>query len=445
MWPGLGQYYLGLTRASVAFAVPALLITGYLLVQMRQGILIFGTRLITDRNYVIPVVAVIFLTGLLRLLAVVHAFIRGEAHRSRQVLERAVLSALVLVIVTTHAAAGYALWFVNDAVQPAFTNGNETLIDEPTAPPSLPPGETASPAPTLTPAPTPVPIDQRVTILFTGVDSDPARTEHLYDSIMVVSYDPRTNSLQIVSVPRDSASYPLYFGGQVSAKVRINSLPTYVRNGWVISPDTPYDTLVKEIQYLVGIQIDYYAVMNLDGFVKMIDMLGGIDIDNPTAIDDPAYATPAGQVIGFHLAAGPQHLDGETALAYVRSRHGTGNNDWAREARQQQVIVALLHKMADPASFVQLPSLIDTLGSSVLTTFPEDRVADYVNIGLGIPSQNITKVVLGPPDYTIIPTSTGSADTTCLLNAKVAALSVQLFGKDSLWYGKPAPANTCPA
>jgi LCP family protein required for cell wall assembly len=444
LWPGLGQFYLGLKRSGAAFAVPAVLVTVYLLLQLRQGLIALGTRLLTDRNYAIPIIAVIVFAGALRLAAVIHAFVSGPANPARRVLERAVLTALLLAIVTTHMAAGYTVWFLNDAVQPAF-GGNQDLIDQATPPPTLPPGATPSPTPTAAPVVTPVPIDSRVTILFTGVDSSPARKEHLYDSIMVVSYDPKTNSLQMVSVPRDSASYPLYFGGQVTAKVRINSLPTYVRNGWVPSPDPPYTTLVKEIQYLVGIPINYYAVMDLGGFVQMIDMLGGVDINNPTAIDDPSYATPGGQIIGFKLAAGPQHLDGETALAFVRSRHGAGNNDWKREGRQQQVVVALLHKMAEPGSAFQLPGLIKQLGASVTTDFPEDRVADYVNIGLGIPAENITQVVLGPPDYTIIPKSTGSADTTCLLNNKVAQLSIQLFGTDSLWYGKKTPANTCPS
>jgi LCP family protein required for cell wall assembly len=446
LWPGLGQFYLGLKRSSAAFSVPALLIGLYLLLQLQRGILYLGARLLTDRNYALPVVLVLMLAGALRLAAVVHAFERGRIAPNRRVLEWSVLGVLVFAIVGTHVAAGYAVWYVNDSLQPAFKGGNPDLIDQATPPPSLAPGATPTAAPTVTPVPTPVPITSRVTILFTGVDADPARKEHLYDSIMVVSYDPKTNSLQMVSVPRDSASYPLYFGGQVSARVRINSLPTYARNGWVLSPDPPYTTLVKEIQYLVGIPINYYAVMDLNGFVQMIDMLGGIDINNPSAINDPVYATPAGDIIGFKLAAGPQHLDGNAALAYVRSRHGTGNNDWKREGRQQQVVVALLHKMAEPGSLLQLPGLISKLGSSVGTDFPEDRVADYVNIGLGIPAENISQVVLGPPDYTIIPrTDSGPADTTCLLNDKVAQLSVQLFGADSLWYGKKPPANTCPA
>jgi LCP family protein required for cell wall assembly len=261
---------------------------------------------------------------------------------------------------------------------------------------------------------------------------------------MVVSYDPATNSVQMVSVPRDSASFPLYFGNHQTVPVttRINSLPTYVQNGWIRSPDSPYMTLVKEVSYLVGIPIDYYAVMDFDGFQKMIDMVGGIDVVNQTAINDPTYDWLDGHPEGFFLAAGPQHLDGEQALAFVRSRHGS--SDWARSSRQQQVLVALLHKMAQPDQILNLPGLISTVGSSVTTNFPSDQVADYVAIGQDVPSENIRQVVLGPP-YTITGVNNvNSAATTCLLNARVAALSIQLFGKDSTWYGKPAPANTCP-
>jgi LCP family protein required for cell wall assembly len=259
---------------------------------------------------------------------------------------------------------------------------------------------------------------------------------------MVVSYDPKANSVQMVSVPRDSASFPFYFGGVDSASTKINSLPQYVRNGWIKSPDSPYMTLVKEVSYLVGIPINYYATMYLNGFEKMIDMVGGIDVNSSKAINDPTYDWLDGSPYGFYLSAGPHHLDGRHALAYVRSRHTVGDYDWGRSSRQQEVLVDLLHKMSQPGQLLNLPKLISTLGSSVTTNFPASQVADYVAMAQNVPSQNFNQVVLGPP-YTILNISPVNA-ATCLLNDKVAAESVTLFGADSLWYGKPAPKNTCP-
>ena len=131
----------------------------------------------------------------------------------------------------------------------------------------------------------------------------------------------------------------------------------------------------------------------------------------------------------------------------MRSRHGSdgtaGNSDYARSDRQQQVLIALLHKMAQPNQILALPNLISTLGSSITTGFPANKVADYVALGQSVPSGNIKQIVLAPPTYSINGISTVTA-SSCLLNDKVAALSIDWFGQDSTWYGKPTPANTCP-
>jgi LCP family protein required for cell wall assembly len=444
LWPGAGQLYIGKRRAAALFAVPAVLALLLLAYQLSQGVWVFSLRLLADRSFGLAVIAIVILVGALRLAAVAHGFMNGEQVKTRRRLDRLVLVGLAAVIVVSHLGAGYYLLVYSNAGSEIFTQADESsLIDQATPGPSLAPGQT--PGPTITPMPLPTPAPgSRVTILFTGVDSAPSRGEHLYDSIMVVSYDPATSSVQMVSVPRDSASFPFYFGGVDSASVKINSLPTYVRNGWIKSPDSPYMTLVKEVSYLVGIPINYYALMDLAGFVKMIDKVGGIDVVNPSVINDGSYSWMNGQPLGFYLPAGPQHLDGIHALAYVRSRHGSANNDYKRASRQQQVLVDLLHKMAQPGQILALPDLISTLGSSIATDFPANQVADYVANAQNVPSENIKQVVLDPPTYALTGITTVNA-ATCLINSKVAALSIQWFGEDSTWYGKPAPANTCPS
>jgi LCP family protein required for cell wall assembly len=406
---------------------------------LQRGAVVFAAQLFADRSVGLAAVAILILLGAWRLVAVVHAFLGGQPRESRRVVDRGILAVLAVLIVVSHLGAGYYMLAYSDAGAQAFNPNNPDLIDQP----SLAPGETAQPSQSLPP-----PVEGgRVTVLFTGVDSAPGRGETLYDSIMVVSFDPKTNSVQMISVPRDSASFPFYFGGVDSPTVKINSIPTYVRHGWITSPDSPYLTLVKEVSYLVGIPINYYAVMDLNGFVKMIDTVGGIDVNNPAAINDGTYDWLNGAPYGFYLAAGPQHLDGKHALAYVRSRHGSdgtaGNSDYARSDRQQQVLIALLHKMAQPNQILALPNLISTLGSSITTGFPANKVADYVALGQSVPSGNIKQIVLAPPTYSINGISTVTA-SSCLLNDKVAALSIDWFGQDSTWYGKPTPANTCP-
>src|ERR1035437_3148422 len=433
LWPGLGHLYTRKRRAAALFAVPAVLALLLLVYELRQGLVVFAARF-ADPAFSRGAAAIVVLLGAWRLAAVVHAFGGIEQFKIRRNFDRLVVVALVAVIVISHAGAGYVLSATSDALSPAFNPGS-SFID--LAPPN--PGSSASLGPTSSPLPTPA-AGGRVTILFTGTSS--GESSNLYDTIMVVSYDPKTNSVQMVSVPRDSASFPFYFGGVDSASTKINSIPQYVRNGWIKSPDNPYMTLVKEVSYLVGIPINYYATMYLDGFVKMIDMVGGIDVNNPKAIVDPTYDWLERRPSGFYLPDGPHPLDGRQALAYVRSRHTYGDYDWGRSSRQQEVLVDLLHKMSQPGQLLNLPKLISTLGSSVTSNFPANQVADYVAMAQNVPSQNFKQVVLGPP-YTILNITTVNA-ATCLLNDKVAALSVQFFGQDSLWYGKPTPANTCP-
>jgi LCP family protein required for cell wall assembly len=439
LWPGLGQLYLRHRRLAAIFAMPSVVAVLLLAYALRRGPVVLAAQLFAERAVGLATVAIIILFGAWRIVSVVHAFLAGNRGSNHKVLDRTVLGALAAIIAVTHLGSGYYLLAYSDAGSQVFNPENTNLIVQATLPPSLAPDQTAGPTGTPEPIPT-VASDGRVTILFTGTSS--GGSSNLYDSIMVVSYDPQANSIEMVSVPRDSASFPFYFGGVDDPSYRINALPTYVASGHIKSPDDPYTTLIKEVQYLVGITINYYAVMDIGGFETMINKVGGIDVVNPYPIVDPSYDWLDGTPCGFSLSAGAHHLDGRTAMAFVRSRHGAGDSDWKRASRQQLVLVALLHTMAQPSQILKLPSLISTLGASVTTDFPADKVADYVALGQDVPSANISQVVLGPP-YTITGISNVNA-ANCLLNDKVAALSVQLFGKDSLWYEKPAPANTCP-
>jgi LCP family protein required for cell wall assembly len=432
LWPGLGQLYIGNRRLATLFAVPALLILLILAYQLRQGVVVFAARF-ADPAFSLAAIVVVVAAGVWRLTSVVHAFRAGEHLKTRRVIDRAVVVALAAVIVISHLGVGGLLLMTYNAGSAVF-NGD---IGRALPTDSLAPGET--PGPTFAPQPTPVP-GGRVTILLIAGSTQGA----LYDSIMVVSYDPKTNSVQMVSVPRDTGYFPLYFGGVFPYK--INYLAESVGNGVLKSPEgknraAGLTTLIKEVSYLVGIPINYYANMDVDGFVKMIDAVGGIDVVNPKAIADPTYdwldngRTP----YGFYLSPGPHALSGRQALAYVRSRHTIGDYDWGRDGRQQEVLVDLLHKMAQPSEIPAIPRVISTIGSSISTNFPANQVADYVAMGQSVSGENIKRLVLGPPYEIPAP-----AAMYCLLNDKLAALSIGWFGADSTWYGKPVPASTCP-
>lgn len=437
LWPGAGQLYTRQRRLAAIFSAPVILVLLLLAYELRRGPVVLAARLLAERDVAVMAIALVVAVGAWQLLSVAQAYASGNRAELGRRRDRAVFAVLAVVILVSHLVAGYFLLSYSDAGDKIFVPSNP-LVDQPVFQPSLAPGETAGP--TDAPLPTPANLG-RVTILFTALSSG---GEQLFDSIMVVSYDPKTNSVQMVSVPRDSASFPFYFGGTDTVSHKLNELPKAVNNKWIISPDKDgYTALVKEVSFLVGIPINYYAWMDLQGFVKMIDQVGGIDIVNATVINDGKYDWLDGSPYGFYLAAGQQHLDGRHALAYVRSREST--NDFDRAGRQQQALIALLHKMAQADQILALPGLISTVGSSIHTNFPPDQLADYIDRltnGQDPPTQHIANVVLGVPAYGNYIAGTSAS---CLYIAKVATESITLFGADSTWSGKPAPANTCPA
>ena len=405
--PGLGQAYARRWRAALIFALPAVLLAAAVVLQAAGGVDIMLLRLL-DPSVAAVVFVAVAAFGLWRLLAVLHAYGSAGGRSAKRSGERFALALLLVAIVGSHALGAWYVQSMYAMDLGIFTTG----------------GDGAEPALTQ-------PTGTRVTVLLTGVDEYSTRSEHLYDSLLVVSIDTASQRVTMVSVPRDTAGFPYYWGG--TSKIKINAIPTYVRNGWIKSGDDPVTTLVKEISYLVGVPINYYGVLDLGSFMKVIDMIGGVDITTE-AVNDSTYDWLDGSPYGFQITAGLHHLSGRLALAYTRSRHGSGNSDYARAGRQQEILAAVAHKMAAPAMFAKLPGLMGQAASLVQTNFPAAKVADTVKFVQSVPSANWDNYVLGPP-YSVS-TASATASTSCLQLDKVATLSVKLFGTDSRYSGK---------
>jgi LCP family protein required for cell wall assembly len=251
----------------------------------------------------------------------------------------------------------------------------------------------------------------------------------------VVSVDPSTHSVAMVSFPRDIAQFQMYNGATYNGK--INSLMSYAKAHPTQFPDGPLPTLVRELSFLLGTPIHYYAAIDIDGFRRIIDAVGGVDVNVQRAIQDARYDWLDGSPLGFFLSAGKHHMDGRLALAYVRSRYGVGDNDFTRAARQQQLLVALRQKLTNPAMLTKLPDILKVAGDTIRTNFPADRVDEMVALARGVDEAAIQRFVLQPPTYSIHPptNSTGGTYILRLHMDALANLSLQLFGQDSsYWY-----------
>jgi LCP family protein required for cell wall assembly len=337
---------------------------------------------------------------------------------------------LALLVVVTHAWVGYVAWSFYDAGSRIFVA--DTGADQTPAPTHSAGASSALVEDLPTPFATPTTTSARINILLTGIDSGGNREHALTDTMMVVSVDPTTNDVAMLSFPRDIANFPLYNGGTYRAK--INSLTTFAKNHPNQFPDGPMVTLQKELGFLLGAQIHYYAAVDLDGFRRMIDVVGGVTVDNPRAINDPRYDWLDG-THGFTLSAGRHHLNGRTGLAYVRSRQGVGDSDFTRARRQQQVLVALRAKLTSPSMLPKLPAILRVAGDTIRTSFPSNRIDDMLTIASNVKDKAIFQAVLGPSKYAFHPptNTTGGVYILQLKMDELAALSIKIFGSASAY------------
>jgi len=429
LWPGLGQWYGGRNRTAALFALPVIGIALVLLLQAVGSVGQLASLLITPSS----ALTVLILIGLLaawRLLAIADAMVIGDVRAPLRHRPTALaFTALALGVVLMHGAMGYAAWAVYDATSRIFVGD---VSPDSSAAPSLVAGASVDPEAEYAAPPvnTPETKDARINILLTGIDAASNRTNELTDTLLVVSVDPSTGQVALISFPRDITHFPLYNGGTYERK--INSFTTYARTHPKEYPEGPMTSLVRQIGFLLGAPIHYYAAIDLAGFRRMIDLVGGVTVDNPRAINDPRYNWLDGER-GFQLTAGKHHLDGRTALAYVRSRQGVGDTDFSRARRQQQVLLALREQLTKPKNLPQIPGLLDAAGDTIRTNFPSDRVGEMIDLAQRIDTSTVKQVVLGPRKYADVPppsTTNGIYELRLKMDA-LAALSIEIFGDSS--------------
>jgi anionic cell wall polymer biosynthesis LytR-Cps2A-Psr (LCP) family protein len=148
---------------------------------------------------------------------------------------------------------------------------------------------------------------------------------------------------------------------------------------------------METVQYNLGIRVNHFVAVDFTAFIEIINALGGIEVDNPTIINDRTYPDMNYGYDPFYLAAGRQVLDGATALKYARTRHG--DSDIERGRRQQQVLFAILEKASRaenlPALLTQVPAIWTSLQNNLYTDI---SLESLIQLGLyvkDIPRENI--------------------------------------------------------
>ncbi len=200
-------------------------------------------------------------------------------------------------------------------------------------------------------------------ILVLGTGGKDHEGADLTDTILVASIDDSNKLVTMISIPRDT-----YIKDPIIGNSKINEIYFYAKN-YYEDEEKGLEHLTKNIEELIGIPIHYYIKINFDGFKDLIDAIGGIDIVVEEEIHDPYYPKDGTfEYEPFYIAAGFQHLDGETALKYARSRKTT--SDFDRANRQQQIIYAIKEKALQTNiifSKSKIKDILDALKENIST------------------------------------------------------------------------------
>jgi LCP family protein required for cell wall assembly len=390
LFPGAGQAYNQQWLLASLLAAPILLLVLLLfVVVIQEGS--FLSRLLDARILIALVVLDLALLGW-RLVAIVQA----HGVHSRLALNEWpdgwpgwVTAALVFVTLSMHVLPAYYAMKAIDTLDSVALEGGGALFDNREG------RDIVITAPTYEPE---VSRGERVTVLLVGIDYAPGRVTHLTDTMLVATLDTTSGEGALISVPRDLYGVPLGDGRVYNAK--LNSLMTRASADPESYPLGGPGTLKAAIGELLGTRIHYFAAIDLSGLRQVIDTIGGIDVTVERAVSDPLFNDPFNVVRGgFYIDAGTHHLDGATALAYVRSRMGAGDSDFTRAARQQQVLTAIAEKMTAGNLLVTLPGLLDAIRDNVATDIPSARIPGLAGAGEEANLGQLAHVVLEPPTY----------------------------------------------
>lgn len=215
------------------------------------------------------------------------------------------------------------------------------------------------------------PLEDNISILIMGVDESEARKEDKEDfggsfrtdALLLATLNKDDKSIKLVSIPRDTYVY-------IPSKERKNKIAHAYAYGGA-------NGTIQTVEDFLDVPVDYYVKVNFDSFIKIVDTLGGIEMDVPISVTD-FNSKKSGFVT---VEKGQQKLNGEQALVLARARHI--DNDFMRGQRQQLIIEAIAKKALSLNSVTKMADLIEAAGSEMETNLTFDDMIGVVKTMLG--------------------------------------------------------------
>ncbi|MGI9646881.1 MAG: DUF6677 family protein [Acidimicrobiia bacterium] len=434
--PGAGQLYAGERRRGLIF----LAITG--VIGILAIILWLQGKVFLAKQVFKPTVLGGILVADLALLAF-RAFSAYDAWRVAglksdptatlgKALIVTVLTAAGLILVVPHAVVAYYDLLQYDLITTVFADDDPigadpttTIITTTTTPASssTTTGSTTSQGSTVTTAPptttttTTLPPrlwdgKERLNLLLLGGDAGPGRTGVRTDTIMVASIDPETGDAALFGIPRNLIRVPLPEDLNIwrcdCFPVIINELYGYgVRNPEAFpgSSSPGGNAIMTGVSELLGIEMHFYALVTLQGFVDLVDALGGVELTVVERVYDATYPHEDGGTEVIDIRPGTYQMDGHTALAYARSRHGS--DDYNRMGRQGCVVEATLEQASPADLLLGFPRLAESLKTNLETDIPLEAVPDLIELLGKVDTDRVVSIRFIRPTYSAYFTGDG--------------------------------------
>ena len=206
-----------------------------------------------------------------------------------------------------------------------------------------------------------VDVEEPFNVYISGIDvSGPVATNSRSDVNIIMTVNPNTKKILLTTTPRD------YY-------VQIPDISGEQRDKLTHAGIYGVDASMKTLEQLYGIDISYYARVNFSSLIKIVDTLGGVDVDS-----DFEFTT----VGGYHYNKGMNHLNGEEALAFSRERYSFEDGDNQRGRDQEKVLTAILNKAMSPAILANASALIADVSDSVQTNMTQEEMAKFIKMQL---------------------------------------------------------------
>ncbi|WP_126595488.1 LCP family protein [Dictyobacter aurantiacus] len=275
------------------------------------------------------------------------------------------------------------------------------------------------------------PLTQRTNILLLGSDTDGkgndiATGKPLAQTVIIITIDPKTNYVGMLSIPRDMQVSDQILGGQAK-------IDQIFENGWQgkttkEKAQRAAGHTMDVIEENYGIHIDHYAWVGLQGFIKVIDTIGGVDIDAMRPVVDDAYPDDTNNSPNAYnykrldIAPGPQHFNGTGALEYVRSRHADLGGDFGRTQRQQQILSQIKVKLSGSDIVTKAPTILSDLDGYLLTDLTVSQLASFAQIAKNVDVNKVDRVSFTTGYSNPIPGNSNYAPNCQAIMAKIHAM-----------------------